>query len=188
MWLYVTIFLLSASTLAFEIVLSRLFSITQFYHFAFMTVSLALLGAGASGTALSVFPSLRRGDPARRLSLFALLASLATLGSFALANWLPFDSFAIAWDRRQVVYLVLMYLALALPFFFGALAAGWLFSARPDAASRIYTASLVGSAAGCLLALGALAAWGGEGAALACAWLAGLGALAAAVPRLTQRR
>jgi hypothetical protein len=52
------VFLLSASTLAFEIVLSRLFSIAQFYHFAFMTVSLALLGAGASGTALSVFPSL----------------------------------------------------------------------------------------------------------------------------------
>jgi hypothetical protein len=50
------VFLLSASTLAFEIVLSRLFSIAQFYHFAFMTVSLALLGA--SGTALSVFPSL----------------------------------------------------------------------------------------------------------------------------------
>jgi hypothetical protein len=52
------VFLLSASTLAFEIVLSRLFSIAQFYHFAFMTVSLALLGAGASGTALSVFPAL----------------------------------------------------------------------------------------------------------------------------------
>jgi hypothetical protein len=171
------VFLLSASTLAFEIVLSRLFSITQFYHFAFMTVSLALLGAGASGTALSVFPSLRRGDPVRRLSLLALLTSLATLDSFALANWLPFDSFAIAWDHRQAFYLVLMYLALSAPFFFGAIAVGWLLSARPGDVPRLYAANLVGSAAGCLLALGALAAWGGEGAAIFCAWLAGLAAL-----------
>jgi hypothetical protein len=157
MLIYLGVFLLSASTLAFEIVLSRLFSIAQFYHFAFITVSLALLGAGASGTALSVFPSLRRGDPARRLASFAFLTSLATLGSFALANWLPFDSFAIVWDRRQALYLVLMYLALSAPFFFGAMAVGWLLSACPDDAPRLYAANLVGSAAGCLLALGALA-------------------------------
>ena len=70
MVIYLSVFLLSASALAYEIVLSRLFSIAQFYHFAFMTVSLALLGAGASGTALAVSPRLRRGNPARRLSAF----------------------------------------------------------------------------------------------------------------------
>jgi hypothetical protein len=181
MLIYLGVFLLSASTLAFEIVLSRLFSIAQFYHFAFITVSLALLGAGASGTALSVFPALRRGDPARRLASFAFLTSLATLGSFALANWLPFDSFAIVWDHRQALYLVLMYLALSAPFFFGAMAVGWLLSACPDDAPRLYAANLVGSAAGCLLALGALAGWGSESAAVFCAWLAGLAALMTAI-------
>ncbi len=181
MLIYLSMFLLSASTLAFEIVLSRLFSIAQFYHFAFITVSLALLGAGASGTALTVFPSLRRGAPARRLALFAFLTSLAILSSFVLANGLPFDSFAIAWDRRQAVYLVLMYLALSTPFFFGAMAVGWLLSARPADAPRLYAANLVGSAAGCLLALGALASWGSEGAAIFCAWLAGLAALIMAI-------
>ena len=178
MLIYLGVFLLSASTLAFEIALSRLFSLAQFYHLAFMTVSLALLGAGASGTALSVWPWLRRGDPARRLSQFALLTALATLGSFALANWLPFDSFAIAWDRRQIFYLALMYLALSTPFFFGAMAVGWLLSARPEDGPRIYAANLVGSAMGCLLALGALAWGGGEGAVVFCAWLAALAALA----------
>ena len=188
MWLYLSVFLISASTLAFQIVLSRLFAVTQFYHFAFMTVSLALLGVGASGTALSVFPSLRQGDPARRLSLFALLTALSTLGSFTLANRLPFDSFAIAWDRRQVLYLVLMYLALATPFFFSALVVGWLFSARPADAARIYTANLTGSSIGCLLALGALAGLGGEGAATFCAWLAGAGAVTAGIAGVASRR
>jgi hypothetical protein len=185
--LYLSVFLLSASGLAFEIVLSRLFSIAQFYHFAFMTVSLALLGAGASGTALTVFPALRRGDPARRLSAFALAAALATVASWTLANWLPFDSFAIAWDRRQVAYLVLMYLALSAPFFFGALAVGWLLSAQAGDAPRIYAANLAGSAAGCLLALGALAGWGGEGAAVFCAWLAALASLAPIASRKLTR-
>jgi hypothetical protein len=188
MLIYLGVFLLSAATLAFEIVLSRLFSVAQFYHFAFITVSLALLGAGASGTALSVFPSLRRGDPARRLSLFALATALMILASFALANRLPFDSFAIAWDHRQAFYLVLMYLALSAPFFFGALAVGWLLSARPGDAPRLYAANLVGSAVGCVFALGALAWGSNEGAAVFCAWLAGLAALTAAIhpPKCSQ--
>jgi spermidine synthase len=187
MVIYLSVFLLSASALAYEIVLSRLFSIAQFYHFAFMTVSLALLGAGASGTALAVSPRLRQGDPARRLSAFGLAAALATVASWALANWLPFDSFAIAWDRRQALYLVLMYLALAAPFFFDALAVGWLLAARANDAPRIYAANLAGSAVGCFLALGALATWGGEGSAVFCAWLAALASLAPVAARKLTR-
>jgi hypothetical protein len=128
-----------------------------------------------------VFPRLRRGDPVRRLAAFALGASLATVGSFLLANWLPFDSFAIAWDARQAVYLVLMYLALSTPFLFGGLAVGWLLTVRPDAAPRVYAANLMGSAAGCLLALGALGRVGGEGAIVFCAGLAGLASLVASL-------
>ena len=100
------------------------------------------------------------------------------MASWTLANWLPFDSFAIAWDRRQAFYLVLMYLALSAPFFFDALAVGWLLAARANDAPRIYAANLAGSAVGCFLALGALSGWGGEGAAVFCAWLAALASLA----------
>ena len=39
--------LTSAATLTLELTLIRLFAIAQFTHFAFMAVSLALLGAGA---------------------------------------------------------------------------------------------------------------------------------------------
>jgi hypothetical protein len=53
---YAGLFLLSAATLAFEVNLTRIFSVAQFYHFAFMIVSLALLGFGASGTFLTLFP------------------------------------------------------------------------------------------------------------------------------------
>ena len=105
----------SAAALAFEVALTRVFAVTQFYHFAFLSVSLALLGFGASGSALTAFPALGRGGP-RRWSLMAAVQSLATVASYLVTNTLPFDSFAIAWDRRQVVYLVTYYLTLAVPF------------------------------------------------------------------------
>jgi len=46
--------LLSASALAYEVLLMRLFSIVQWHHFAYMVISLALLGYGVSGTFLSL--------------------------------------------------------------------------------------------------------------------------------------
>ena len=55
--LYLGLAAVSAAALAYEIVLTRLFSIAHGYHFAFLAVSLALLGFGASGTALAIAPS-----------------------------------------------------------------------------------------------------------------------------------
>jgi len=115
---YVGVGASSAAVIVFEIVLTRIFAVSQFYHFAFMTVSLALLGFGASGTALAVFPRLGRGGP-RRWAALALAQAVTTLGAYLVINRLPFDSFSIAWDRRQILYLVGYYLALAVPFFFG---------------------------------------------------------------------
>ena len=95
-------------------------------------------------------------------------------------NRLPFDSFSIAWDRRQILYLVGYYLALAVPFFFGGAVIGTLLAGwdqpHPVPSHRIYAASLVGSGAGALLALGGLSRVGGEGVVL----LAASCALAAA--------
>jgi hypothetical protein len=155
----------SAAGLAFEIALTRVFAITQFYHFAFLSVSLALLGFGASGSALAAFPRLGRGGPGR----WAWLAggqSLTMIGAYALINALPFDSFAIAWDGRQVFYLVVYYLALAVPFFFGGLVVAALLTGGevpdPIPSHRVYAASLAGSGVGAVIALGGLASAGGE--------------------------
>ena len=50
----VAVALLSAAALGYEILLIRLFSIILWHHFAFMIISLALLGIGAGGTALAL--------------------------------------------------------------------------------------------------------------------------------------
>jgi hypothetical protein len=163
---YIGIFLLSAASLAFEINLTRIFSVAQFYHFAFVVVSLALLGFGASGTFLSVFPRLKRGAHSRQLTGFSWGFALAAVGSYALTLHVPFDSFRIAHDRRQVVVLMLHYVALAAPFFCSGSAVGLLLAAWPARVSRVYAANLTGSATGCVLAVTAPSLVGGEGAIL----------------------
>ncbi len=180
----------SAAALIFEIALTRIFAVTQFYHFAFMAVSLALLGYGASGSVLTAVPRLGAGGP-QRWARFAFLQALGTLGAYALSNALPFDSYSIAWDARQVIYLALSYVALVVPFFFAGMVIGAVLASGPGAQSlswrahpersaveskdalaitpltipshHSYAANLIGSGAGCLLALAGLAWFGGVG-------------------------
>ncbi|RME83971.1 MAG: hypothetical protein D6775_06755 [Caldilineae bacterium] len=189
--LYATIFILSAATLSWEIVLTRLFAITQFYHFAFLAVNVALLGYGVSG----VFISLRPGQAAathatsrlsRYLGALSLAFAAALVVSYATVNLLPFDSYAIAWDSRQLWLLLLYYLALVLPFFCSGLAIGLALSTNSLPVNRVYAANLLGSAAGALvtpLAISLFQLPGSIFIAAAAACLAALAAFETTSPR-----
>src|SRR5215471_10955640 len=142
--------LLSAAAVAYEILLTRLFAITLWHHFAYMVISLALLGYGASGTFL-VF--VRQRGLARFGASFATLAvsfGLAAIGCYALAWRLPFNPLEVIWDWRQQVYLAAMYLLVALPFFAAGSAIGLSLAARPIQISAIYRADLTGAGTGAL--------------------------------------
>jgi hypothetical protein len=167
--------------LAFELTLTRLFSITQWYHFAFLAVSVALLGYGASGTAVSLVPRWSTPPADLRASVLSSLFATAVITAALGLNHLPFDSYRIAWERVQILYLVLYYLALALPFFFAGMVTGLLLAAYPGSASRLYSANLLGAALGAAAPLVFLP-WAGEGAVLLVAALGLLGAVAFAFP------
>ena len=69
--LLVGLSLVSAAALAYEILLTRLFSIIQWHHFAYMMISVALLGYGAAGAAVTltrerIMPRLALSGPRRR--------------------------------------------------------------------------------------------------------------------------
>ncbi|MFH1905796.1 MAG: hypothetical protein ABIL11_00155 [Chloroflexota bacterium] len=173
-----SLLLLSAAALAFQVTLTRLFSVAQFYHFAFMIVSVAMLGYGASGTWLAIMPNLARIEPRRSLAWLALMTGLSILGAYLLINLLPFDSFSIAIDRWQIGILVLHYLALATPFFFSGMAVGLLLAAFPQESGKTYAFNLLGSATGSALALAAPSFLGSEGMVTLSSALAALAALA----------
>jgi hypothetical protein len=144
----IAIGLLSTATLAYEAALTRLLAVAQFYHFAFLIVSLALLGVGASGTFLAVFPAIKEHPLPRILSGAGIIFTLSIWVSYAMVNWLPFDSYSIAWDRKQILYFVLYYCSLSLPFLVSGLGLGAALSVVQDKHNQIYAANLLGSGLG----------------------------------------
>jgi spermidine synthase len=186
--LLLSLFLLSAATLLFELNLTRIFSVAQYYHFAFLVVSLALLGFGASGSVLGLFPAWLRRDIRRRVGWLALGCAASIIGSYLVINSLPFDSYAIAWDTRQLGYLALYLLSLAVPFGFSGLAVGLLLAGRPAEANRTYAVNLVGSSVGCLAILGALPLLGGEGTVVLSAWISLIASALLLVPAAVRAR
>ncbi len=162
---------LAAAVLLLEGVLLRLLAVAQFYHFAFLVVSLALLGFGASGTLLSISPRLRALPLDRLLAAVGLLFPASVLASYVIVNFLPFDSYRIAAEPRQIVYFALYYLGLTLPFMVGGLGIGAALATRSLPGNVIYAANLLGSAAGALLALVTLNLAGVPGGLLAAAGL-----------------
>ena len=177
------LFFISAATLLLEITLTRLFSVAQFYHFAFMIISLGMLGFGASGTWLALFPRWGRAHPRRTLALLALAYGVTSVGAYALTNVIPFDSFSIAWERRQVGILALHYVALAAPFFCSGATLGLLFAQHPKAVSHLYALNFGGSAVGCALALLTPTWLDSAGVVLLCGALGGVAALCFAKAR-----
>ena len=134
--LYACVFLVSAATLLFEIALTRIFAVTQGYHFAFLAISLALLGFGASGTALAIVPALAGRDIRPVVAGAGLLFAVTSTGGLYLTNVLPFDAYTLLWEPSQLAYLALYYLALAVPFFFAGSIVGVCLARHPSPRRR----------------------------------------------------
>src|SRR5207237_1647379 len=165
--------LTSFSALLLELALTRLFSVVLFYHFAFLAISIALLGLGAGG----VFAFIAK----RRLLTWETtkLAQRCCLGS-AIAMLVALElvlhtSVALDFTGRNFLRLTSVYLAAAVPFFFTGLMFSVIFAREPERISHLYGADLMGGAAACLAVVPLLNAVGGPNAvvfaalAMACA-------------------
>lgn len=183
----VAIALLSAAVIAYEIALMRAFSIGQWYHFAYMVISIALLGFGASGTLLSFARQRLLDAYETAFAAFATLFALAIPACFALSQKIAFDPFLLVWDRRQLLYLGEYYLALFVPFFFAASAIGLTLVRWPERTPYFYGFNLLGSGAGAVAAIGLLSL---TTASRTIFWIGVIAALAAvvALSRLGRRR
>ena len=151
-----SIVLISASALAYEILLMRLFSIIQWHHFAYMIISLALLGYGASGTFLSLA---QRPLLARFPSVFIVnivLFAISAVMCFLLTQQLPLNPEEVLWDQWQPLYLFTAYLLLAIPFFFASNCVALAIVAHKHHIGRIYSMDMVGAGLGSLGAVALL--------------------------------
>ncbi len=67
--------LTSFAALLLELALTRLFSVVLFYHFAFLAISIALLGLGAGGVFAYLFKTKLAGVSTRKLAAYLCIAN-----------------------------------------------------------------------------------------------------------------
>ncbi len=150
-----SVFFIGFSTLAFEVLLTRIFSISQFNHLSFMVISIALFGFAASGTFLSIVDTLQVGrshyfSTWKSTVILITLYAATTIGSFMILNNLPLDYFRLPVEPIQIFYLLAAFLLLALPFFFAGFIVALAYTQRPEKTGSIYFATMCGSALGAI--------------------------------------
>lgn len=202
------IFLLCLSTLMYELILTRIFSVLMWYHFASMAISLALFGMGAAALAVQLRPRWFAGEVRFVASRWAVLTGLTValfFGVFVLFRLQPHIGFKVLAFFHQPFFqpfqqgfhdpgvpagllltLTALYLVTALPFFCAGVTLSLLFSRYHQHFSRLYFWDLAGAGAGCLLIILLLKLLGGITAILAIAAVAvtgGLLLLPAEIPR-----
>ncbi|MFQ6069342.1 MAG: hypothetical protein ACE5LC_02325 [Candidatus Aminicenantales bacterium] len=146
------LFFVSSATLCLEVTLTRYFSISQEYHFAFLVVSIAFLGFGASGSFLFLSRRIALLELNSLLTLSSLFFSITILSSFFVSNSLPFDFFSLSWDRSQIFYIFVYYFFLSIPFFFAGLTISSAVTRLAREINKVYFFDLLGAGTGSLLA------------------------------------
>jgi hypothetical protein len=167
---------LSAAVLVIELTLTRVFSVTMFYHFAFLAISIAMFGLSASSVFVYVTPHWHRHDRVGAQLQFyaALFWVVSTLASILLLRM----RVGLEYSPGNAVRMIGIYALAAAPFMAGGAALALAVSRLHDDIGRVYAADLLGAAGGCLLLIPVLDTLGAPGALLLAA---ALGALASAL-------
>jgi spermidine synthase len=139
--------LMCASTLMYEITLTRLLSVTCWYYLAFVSVSMAMFGMTAGALAVQLRPALFDRDHVRlrmAQAAFAMAASMPIALTIMFA--IPLDiSFAV----QTVCSFLIFCSVIAVPFFFAGIVVCLSLTKASAPIGRVYFADLMGAAAGC---------------------------------------
>ena len=165
--LFAGIFLIALSGLVLEVSITRIFSAAIWYHFAFVAVSVALVGLGASGLVVQHRVKKLKGKWAENLTIFS---------AGGITIFIPITLFVMHALASQVIYLPLFMVLFSVPFFLVGIIISAAFNAFASVAGRLYAADLIGASAGALLVVLFLVLTGGEGATLIVGLIAAIGA------------
>ena len=159
----------SCASLLLELALTRLFSVVLFYHFAFLAISVALLGLGAGGVFAHVFRS--------RLSMWAIerlgsrLLCLNAVLILGVLEVVLHSAVSLSLELRNFEKLTVIYLAAAIPFFITGLLFSIVFARAAEQVARLYGFDLIGGALACILLVPLLNFLGAPNAVLCSAGL-----------------
>jgi hypothetical protein len=171
----------SAALLMIELALTRIFSVTMYYHFAFLAISIALFGLSASGVYVYVARhALGRRSTNSLLAIHALLFAGASVLSLAA---LVRIRVGLNYSPSNLAKMIAIYTLAALPFFTGGAVISLAISRLSKRVNVVYGADLLGAAVGCLLLLPLMNRFGAPGVVLLAALLGSIAALLFAPPK-----
>jgi spermidine synthase len=160
------VFLIALATLLFEITLIRVLSFTIWYHFAYVVLSTALLGFGASGTLLSIRHSIGTGDMESTLARLALASGISAAAVLGFVSAFPLHPIDVFDSVGQALLLLAYQIAATVPFFFSGLAISVALRHAARRVDRLYFWDLLGAGIGCASAVALMNALTPPGAAL----------------------
>jgi hypothetical protein len=173
----------SFSALLLELSLTRLFSVVLFYHFAFLAISIALLGLGAGGVFAFVWK--KRLDRWQSRSIAAAASALSALAIPIVLEIILHQPVSLRLTAANFLRLTIIYSCSALPFFLTGLQFSVIFARESSRIPRLYGADLSGGAAACLAVVPLLNWIGAPNSILFAGLIAGVNAAVWSVsPRL----
>ncbi|HEX8742981.1 MAG TPA: hypothetical protein VF712_07595 [Thermoleophilaceae bacterium] len=184
----VAVGLVAGCTLALQVVLTRLFSAVLFYHFAFLAISLALLGAGAGAILVYVRPAWfarpsTESVIARWCVAFALLVVVVPL----VVVRLDFPYLTGGVTAEFAAKVAVASVVAGLPFLAAGVAIALAIARYVASAGRVYAFDLGGAGLGALLVVPALWLLDAPTLAAALGVVAGAAALLIAPPGRPER-
>lgn len=174
--------IVSCASLLLELALTRLFSVVLFYHFAFLAISVALLGLGAGGVFAHLFRAKLSRWTIEQLGQTLLIAN--SLIMLLVLEVVLHSAVSLNLELRNFEKLTVIYLVAA-PFFITGLLFSVVFARETSQIARLYGFDLIGGALACLLLVPILNLLGAPNAVLCAAVLM---AFAAALCASTQRQ
>ncbi len=168
--IYWGILLIALSTLLWEILLTRIFSATMYYHFVFLSISLAMLGFGCSGVIVFLFPNFfseERCD--NQLTLFSSLFAVSIF--IALLTILQMN-LSLHASLGSFVRLSALLGAIFIPYLFSGLTITLALKHHSKHVTVLYCFDLVGAGIGCIIAVVLLFVYDGISLVLFASFLA----------------
>ena len=174
---FIGVFLVAVAVLSLEVILTRIFSFSIWYHFAYLTISMALLGFGSSGAILAAYPQILAKGRNRVLVVVSLVSSCSIIAALLVFSRYPLQPGTMFEAPIQFSYSLLgYYVGITLPFFFAGMAIAISLETFAEQVSYLYFWDLFGAAIGSLLSLFLINRLGAPGGVLVCALLVLIGA------------
>ncbi|MET0390216.1 MAG: hypothetical protein ABW321_29865 [Polyangiales bacterium] len=173
--------LISLALMHAQIVLTRIFSVIVWYHFAFFAISVALLGLGASALVVYLLRDTLLAERApRHLALGSLAFAGSLLGVAMVLLQLTPEWFGMGVGNAFTVLtpkLLVVFFVTTLPFFLGGFVVSLALMRWPTAMHRNYAWDLGGAALACVVVIPVLDRLGAPNALLVSVALGGVSAV-----------